>query len=209
MANILLINDLIRMEWNMFSSVNEGGPKADCQQDPITFEGMRKAQFISWDNDTLESYYNDVKNAEIIGRNLIMEKYIHMMQYTQPEQYSQLLTRVVYPSDEAIAIAEKITYEMIKQTAPLHKKYPYVSGSGRPLYATEDYKGFISVETYQKGELYTYSFNTLSCLWKHINDLKLTGVSLAKIILENSVKHYGYSSLEQAEASISAHYKRI
>ena len=94
------IDRLIAMEWEMFHSVNEGGPKASCQEDPETFYGMRNAQFNSWDEATVDSYYNDVENARACGRNLVMEKYIHMMRTTQPEEYRALLSRVVVPLDK-------------------------------------------------------------------------------------------------------------
>lgn len=193
------IDSLIRMEWNMFHAVNDGGPKASCQEDPDTFYGMRKAQFLSWDDATLDSYYKDVETATAKGRNLVMEKYIHMMKTTQPREYAELILRVEYPCDEAIELAQKITDKMIEQTVLLHKEYPYVAGAGRPLYSAADFGGFISVETYQKGELYTYSLQTLQLLWKHLCALEAEGKSLARIVLEHSVAHYGYDSLEKAE----------
>ena len=193
------IDRLIKMEWEMFHSVNEGGPKASCQEDPETFYGMRNAQFNSWDEATVDSYYRDVENAAACGRNLVMEKYIHMMKTTQPEEYRALLSRVVVPSEEARILARKITGKMIEQTKVLHEQYPYISGAGRPLRSSEDFRGFTSVETYQLGELYTYSLDTLKCLWAHFCRLEAEGKSLARIILEHTVAYYGYDSLEKAE----------
>ena len=193
------IDRLIKMEWNMFHSVNEGGPKASCQEDPDTFYGMRNAQFQSWDDATVDSYYADVEAAEAVGRNLVMEKYIHMMKITQPREYAQLIERVVYPSAAQMELAQKITDKMIEQTEVLHQQFPYVSGAGRPLRSVSDFSGFISVETYQLGELYTYSLHTLQCLWNHFCRLEEQGIALARVILEHSVAHYGYDSLEKAE----------
>lgn len=199
MPDKTLIDNIIAMEWKMFSSVNEGGPKASCQEDPVTFDGMRRGQFSAWSQEAAESYYEDVKNAAAIGRNLAMEKYIHMMKSTAPAQYELLLPRVVYPSKTAIDLAEKITAKMVEQTAALHREYPYVSGSGRPLYSSSDFYG-TSVETYQRGELYTYSEKTLTALWNHLCTLEGEGVALAKLVLENSVMHYGYKSIDEAES---------
>ena len=199
------IDRLIRMEWDMFSAVNEGGPRASCQEDPDTFYGMRNAQFRSWDDATLDSYFEDVETAAAAGRNLVMEKYIHMMRTVQPAEYRELLSRVVYPSEEARILARKITDKMLAQTEILHREYPYVSGAGRPLRSSEDYRGFTSVETYQLGELYTYSLRTLKCLWEHFCRLEKEGKSLARIILEHTVEHYGYDSLEKAEEANRRH----
>ncbi len=203
------IDRLIRMEWDMFSAVNEGGPRASCQEDPETFYGMRSAQFRSWDEATLDSYYEDVEAAAAAGRNLVMEKYIHMMKTVQPAEYRELLSRVVYPSEEARILARKITDKMLAQTEILHREYPYVSGAGRPLRSSEDYRGFTSVETYQLGELYTYSLRTLKCLWEHFCRLEKEGKSLARIILEHTVEHYGYDSLEKAEEANRRHAEAV
>ena len=44
------INKIISIEWAMFDAVNKGkeGPRAACQEDPVTFELMRRAQFEAW-----------------------------------------------------------------------------------------------------------------------------------------------------------------
>ena len=61
MPDSKMIDKLISLEWKMFHSVNgEDGPKASCQEDPVTFEGMRRAQFNAWDDKTVMSYLNDV-----------------------------------------------------------------------------------------------------------------------------------------------------
>ncbi len=69
--------------------------------------------------------------------------------------------------------------------------------------------GVTSIETYQKGELYTYSTKTLKLLWDHIQRLEAEGVSLAKLIMENGVKYYGYSNLEEAEAASKKHAESL
>jgi hypothetical protein len=51
-----LINKIISFEWDMFQAVNEGGPRASCQNDPKTFEGMRRGQFEAWTEEILTSY---------------------------------------------------------------------------------------------------------------------------------------------------------
>ena len=194
-----IIDDIIKMEWEMFQKVNEGGPRASCQDDPETFDGMRRGQFMAWSEAALKSYQEDLLNAFFIGRNLVKEKYINMMKFTNPEEYKNLEPMITLPSEKGLEDASYIAKEMVRQTIPLHEKYPFVSGAGRPLYSTEDYKGFTSIETYQIGELLTYSDRTLHLLREHLDALKAAGESLAEDILTNSVRHYGFSSLEQAE----------
>ena len=195
-----LIKKIVDIEWDMFTSVNEGEARASCQDDRVTFDGMRIAQYDAWSPEVVASFLNDVENAQKNGRNLVEEKYIHMMKTTEPIRYSALLERITVPAEAAVALAQEVSDILLEQTRVLFEDYPYVSGHGRPLYSTLDY-GSISVETYQLSELLTYSVKTLVALLGHVKELEKAGVSLARLILENSVKFYGYNSLETAEAA--------
>ncbi len=196
-----LIKKIITFEWDMFQAVNEGGPRASCQNDPATFEGMRRGQFEAWSDETLASYADDLANAVLDGRNLVMEKYIHMMKHSEPAQYEKLISLITLPDDGIKALAQEISDKLLEQTVRLHQDYPYVSGSGRPLRSVSDLSGVTSIETYQLGELYTYSKKTLKSLKARLLALEADGQSLAKNILQNSVRHYGYKTLEDAEAA--------
>ena len=195
-----LIDNIIAIEWEMFVSVNEGADKASCQEDYPTFRGMRAAQFSAWPPEVAESYLNDLETARGEDRNLVEAKYIHMMKKTEPSKYDALITRVLLPSEQAETLAHEVSNLLLEQTRLLFEDYPYVAGQGRPLYSTLDYAA-ISVETYQLGELLTYSEETLAALKEHITALSNDGISLARVILENSVGFYGYKSLDTAEAA--------
>ena len=197
-----IINDIISREWEMFQQTTNAGGRASCQDDYDTFYGMRFGQFVSWSQDVLESYLNDLKAAEQAGRNLIAEKYLNMMEHTYPEEYELQKAALHELSAEHRALADTICEEMISMTIPLREEFPRVCNSGRPLRSSEDLLWGPSVETYQRGELYTYSYETLTALKKHIDTLRSQGLSLARLILENSVRHYGYESLEKAEKAI-------
>jgi len=73
-----IIDKIISIEWDMFTSVNEGKERASCQEDKKTFIGMRAAQFSAWSLKAVASYLGDLENARQNGRNLLEEKYIHM-----------------------------------------------------------------------------------------------------------------------------------
>ena len=203
-----LIDKIIAIEWEMFVSVNEGEDRANCQEDYDTFKGMRDAQFIAWPTDAAASYLSDLEEARADGRNLVEAKYIHMMKNTEPSKYSALITRVKMPDSAAEALACEVSDLLLEQTRLLFEDYPYVSGQGRPLYSTLDYAA-VSIETYQLGELFTYSAKTLSALKEHIIALNGRDVSLARLILENSVSYYGYKSLDAAETSTKERADRM
>ena len=198
------LDEIVSFEWDMFQAVNEGGPRADCQNDRETFEGMRRAQFQAWSSEASASYLDDLLNAVLDGRNLVSEKYIHMMKHASPRQYEALAKTIPAPGEEEKRLAREISEALLQETVTLQKQFPYVSGSGRPLRSQQDFTGVTSIETYQLGELLTYSEKTLSLLLKRLMALRAEGKSLAREIMEHTVKHYGYSSLESAEAATKA-----
>ena len=201
------IGKIISLEWEMFTAVNEGQTRASCQEDPKTFEGMRNAQYTQWNQKTAESYLADVETARAAGRNLIAEKYIHMMKTTDPGAYKALIPEIPAPTADAAGLAQEITDLLIEQTRLLYENYPHISGAGRPLYTEFDSAG-TSVETYQRCELLTYSEKTLRALLEHATELAKNEESLARNILEATVRHYGYESLEKAETATAARIER-
>jgi hypothetical protein len=196
-----LINKIVTIEWDMFRNVNKPGVRASCQEDRITFEGMRRGQFEAWSAEAAESYLDDLNVALAAGRNLVMEKYIHMMKNISPLQYEKLVHCLAFPGKSGMRLVDTITEKMIDQTRDLFEKYPYVSGSCRPLYSIDDRQNVTSIETYQRGELQTYSNRTLKAYKKHLLALEAAGISFAQRILEGSIKHYGYQTLDEAEAA--------
>ena len=194
------IDSIISIEWDMFTAVNEGEPRAACQDDKATFQWMRGAQFDAWSAGAATSYLNDLESALREKRNLAEEKYIHMMKDTAPAEYRGLLTRITPPSDHAVTLAQSISDIMLSQTRELFDEYPFLSGHGRPLYSELD-SFTTSVETYQLSELLTYSEATLASLKDHVLALEGEGISIARTILENTVRFYGYESLDDAEAA--------
>ena len=199
-----LINEILSMEWRMFTSVNNEGGRADCQDDRPTFDVMRRSQFEAWDTDSLESYLADLRRAADEGRNLAAEKYAHMMKSTAPQQYEAIRDRLPMPDMEAQALADEICAILLRQTAAYARQYPLMALQGRPLYAAEDGDGVTSVETYQRGELYTYSAGTLRKLHACILAKEKAGENFAREILERTVARYGFASLEDAERAIGA-----
>ena len=82
-----LMNQLIELEWEAFDKVRNQGGRASCQDDYDTFLIMRKSQYLEWNEELLQSFLTDLQNANLVGWNLIAEKYARMMESTEPEQY--------------------------------------------------------------------------------------------------------------------------
>jgi len=200
MDESLQIQTMLEKEWGMFHNVN-GDTRAGCQEDFPTFSVMRGAQYKAWDTATRESYYADLCAAEAEGRNLAREKYIRMMRNTDPQGYLAFIEELPAVSEEKEQLVKEIWALMLEETIAFRRSFPAIGSLGRPLSAKEDDRCETSVETYETGELYTYSEETLRRYAAHMKAEAAQGRSVVRSIQENTVLTLGYASLEAAEAS--------
>ena len=150
-----IISRIIEKEWQMFQAVNKGLARADCQDDPETFARMRCAQFLSWNEEACRSYEQDLINAEAEGRNLVEEKYIHMMAHCAEDGYAELKARLPQMTQEHKALVQAVNCRLMAETRVMREQYPFLNRTGRPLEASSDTISDTSLETYQLGELMT------------------------------------------------------
>jgi len=195
------IEAIIAKEWKMFHNVN-GEDRVDCQDERPTFEMMRNAQFECWDEATRESYLADLKDAVASGISLVKEKYVWMMEHTDKEGFEKFKEILPEVSAEKKETVDKIWSHLLAQTEKMREKYPLLALGGRPLHAEEE-KDWPSIETYQKGELLTFSDKTVKLLLAHIENLEKQGIDIAYKIQENSVTCLGYKTMEEAEFAMA------
>lgn len=200
-----IIEQIVAKEWPMFQTVN-GGDHVSCQENEETFRAMRTAQFSAWSAGAAASYLRDLEQAEAAGRNLLREKYIRMMASTDPEGYEAFKGELPELSAAQEALIDKLWAHLLAQTERMRQQFPALAMGGRPLRASEETDGWASIETYQTGELATYSQQTLEALLEHLLALEKDGVELARLIQENSVKGMGYRTMEEAEKAIAFQY---
>ncbi|MCM1295274.1 MAG: DUF4125 family protein [Muribaculaceae bacterium] len=194
-----LVDDIVMHEWQQFDKVENEGGRADCQDDWNTFSLMRRSQYMAWNEDLLESYRGDLLDAEERGWNLITEKYARMMKSTSPEQYAELADTLPVRDEERTAIQEEIIKIQVEWMEEFAAKYPKMAGNARKIHTYEDNPVDTSYETYLRGELGTYSDETLVRYGQFIVDTKKGGRNLAYIIMNNTAKGYGYNSVADAE----------
>ena len=197
------IEAIIRLEWKQFQGVHNEGGRASCQDDPKTFEIMRKSQFLTWDLEALESYHEDLKKAEEQKWNLMTEKYARMMESTVPEQFAGFAKTLPARGKERIKLQEAIISQEMKWAEEFLERYPKIGTRGRKIRTQEDTPWDTSMETYLRGELGTYSDRTLDLYYKMICRLKKEGKNLTELNLFYMAKLSGYQSLEQAEAALT------
>lgn len=197
-----MIDEIIKLEWEQFDKVQNEGGRAECQDDFNTFSIMRKSQFMIFERSFLESYRNDLLDANRNGRNLITEKYARMMASTAPYEYEKLEKYLPVIDDEQKDNIEKIVALQVGMMEEFAKEYPNMAGNARSIHSSEDNLYNTSYETYLRGELLSYSPMTVKLYLAFVNKCVLEKRNIAKEIMTNTALLYGYKSLEDAEESL-------
>lgn len=197
-----LINELVSLEWEAFDKVENEGGRADCQDDFNTFSIMRKSQYYAWTEEMLKSYISDFRRANAKGWNLITEKYGRMMESTAPARYAQIKDSFPRIPDMKKEIIEEIVRIQVGWMEEFAREYPKAAGNARSIHTQEDTPFNTSYETYLRGEISTYSDETLDLYGRFIAGLCREGKNLAKIIMGNTAFLYGYGSLEELEEKL-------
>lgn len=194
-----LVDTIVDLEWRAFDKViNEGG-RANCQDDWTTFSIMRKSQYLTWSEEMLESYINDFEEATKAGWNLITEKYGRMEASTAPEKYAQIEDSLPKRDEKTRSIVEEIVKIQVGFMEELAEEYPHVAGSARSIHTYEDTPFNTSYETYLRGELLTYSQETLGLYGQYVVGYVQAGRNIAYDTMTNSAHLYGYNSLDELE----------
>lgn len=198
-----MIEQIIQLEWEMFQNVKNKDGRANCQDDYETFYIMRSSQYKCYQPQVLESYLNDLITAKSIGRNLIMEKYARMMAYSHKEEYEEIKNYLDPIDDQALEIIEQIIAIQLNWRKEFKRHYPKLIHLSRQSYTNDDTHDKTSFETYLRGELLTYSKQTLILYTQMIVDYFKCNINMISSIMSETVKAYGYDSLQDAEEKIN------
>lgn len=195
---------IVDEEWLQFQQVQNEGGRASCQDDRDTFVLMRTSQFTPWAEEVLASYQQDLKRAGEEGWNLLTEKYARMMEHTAPQQYARLADRLPERSAERLQLQELLISIMMRWTREVERRCPHLMGRGRNLSSEQDGPWNVSSETYLRGELGTYSDETLRLYAQMVLELLSQGKNLVEQNMTCMARGYGYRSLEDAENACAA-----
>ncbi|MCR5736284.1 MAG: DUF4125 family protein [Eubacterium sp.] len=192
-----LIEKLIELEYEAFDKTRNVGGRAACQNDWPTFYIMRKSQYLTWNEEMLESFLSDFEEANARGWNLITEKYARMMKSTNPAEYDQIKEILPVQSEWQKNVIEQIVEIQVGWMEEFSKEHPNISSRARVIHTSEDQMDDTSYETYLRGEIGTYSEETLAKYAAFIVGLAKEKKNLAEMIMQNTIELYGYSSFEE------------
>lgn len=190
-----LIKKILEIEWQYFTKLNNIGGRADCQDNKDDFIIMRKSQWETFNEETLNSYLDDLNSMV----NPLFIKYAEMMKYNMPEEYEKIKDKLPIITDMKIKIVEKIMSIYMKWEEEFFEKFPNYANMGRPLSSSSDDEMEISIETYLKGELLSYSERTLEFYLKYIEEMKKKNINLAIKNMDNIAKYQGFSNSLEVE----------
>lgn len=197
-----MIDEIIKREWDFFQEVHNIGGRASCQDDFETFYLQRKGQFEIFDEDVRTSYLQDLKDAKAVGRNLIMEKYAYMMETTDPQYFHTIQDQLPPIDSQKKELIHSICEIEVQMREEFNQLYPHLSSQARYTHTEEDEIDDTSFETYLRGELSTYSDHTLWLYGKMIVHMLEKQENMIMLIMEKTVKAYGYASLNDAEQKV-------
>lgn len=200
-----LVEEVIRREWDQFQRTENEGGRASCQGNWPMFHQMRASQFMTWPEDLLRSYLDDLDEANRVGRNLVTEKYARMMASTAPDEYRERIEPFIPRlSDERVARQERVIAVQVAWARNFRGRYPKLGAAMRVLTTAEDTPEDTSFETYLRGELGTYSDRTMALYEAMVEDLQAAGRNLTEQTVANTVRLGGFADLEEAESAQAA-----
>ena len=194
-----IIDEIVKIEFDVFDKVQNEGGRASCQDDWPTFSVMRKSQYMTWTDEMLKTLLNLWKENQAKGWNMITEKYARMMESTAPDEYRELEPNLPVKDAKTRAIVDQIVDIQVGWMEEFAKEYPKLAGDARDITKENDSLYNTSYETYLRGELLTYSDELIKMYGKFIVGLFHEGKNLAKMTIENTVHMEGFKSLDEAE----------
>ena len=199
-----LVDHIVSLEWQAFDDVQNQGGRADCQDDWGTFSIMRQSQYLAWPKALIISFIQDFRQANARHWNLITEKYGRMMKTTDPDAYEAIQEKLPLLTETQENIIEQIVRLQVSWMEQFAADYPNMAYNSRSIHTSEDSPFNTSYETYLRGELSTYSHDTLKMYGSFVVQLARNNQNLAEMIMTNTALLYGYQSLEDAELRLAS-----
>ncbi|WP_298703227.1 DUF4125 family protein [uncultured Veillonella sp.] len=171
-----VIDKIANYEWDMLLATRSDQKHLECKNNKYMFLLMRRSQWNVYPLHIQASYLRDIHKAIAERRNLMIEKYGYMMEDTDSLVYERIKGELPAKSPEKVALVQDLMayhrawYDEAKEIVPKTVTF------GRSISA--DGSRDTAIDTYLKGEFYTYSIDTLTRLVAYAKDMKEAQVNL-------------------------------
>ena len=176
-----MVKKIIEIEWDMFSNLNNIGGRADCQNNRAMFNLMRKSQYFAWNCDLINSYYNDLIKAKENNYNLLWIKYAFMEETVDPNHFKLIKDNLPILSLKMINLREAIVSVQLEMLEEYSKDNDI--SKMRTINTNSDKYNNASYETYLRGELSSYSENTLYLYASYLANLSKENKNIVELTL--------------------------
>lgn len=176
-----MVKKIIEIEWDMFSNLNNIGGRADCQNNRVMFDLMRKSQYFAWNCDLINSYYNDLIKAKENNYNLLWIKYAFMEETVDPNHFKLIKDNLPILSLKMINLREAIVSVQLEMLEEYSKDNDI--SKMRTINTNSDKYNNASYETYLRGELSSYSENTLYLYASYLANLSKENKNIVELTL--------------------------
>lgn len=201
--NETLAENMARLEFETFDSVQNIGGRAECQDNWETFRIMRVSQYFYWPADLMRAWYDYFQACAESGRNLITEKYAYMMESTDPKRFAAMRDKLPVLPEDFKKLRDAIVEIQVGWMEDFAKRYPALAAHARRIRTALDSAEETSYETYLRGELSVYPPAVLYGYGRWIVELNQKGWNLAEKTMELTVRAYGYRDLTEAERKMA------
>lgn len=172
------VNKIVETEWKMFKALKNTGKRASCQNNYPYFKLMRESQYLTFNDELLDSYLNDLKLACENNYNLLEIKYAFMEETVDPNHYQKIKNRLPKLSNFQQRLIFNIS-EVVLEMKEEYDKSPHAQmRDNSSLYDTYDNASY---ETYLKGELSSYSEKTLYLYARMLQEFSQNGQNIVKL----------------------------
>lgn len=138
-----ILDEIVQKELAMFLATPTPDGPSEYQQRPETFKLMRYMTHSAHDKEFLQSYLNDLRDAEKAGRNFMIEKYALMDDLIEPLSDDPLLDEIADAETDFLDEAAELYPQIIKRDGSsefhhyLRSELQTLSPQSLALYAAE------------------------------------------------------------------------
>ncbi|WP_321530443.1 DUF4125 family protein [uncultured Desulfuromonas sp.] len=185
-----LIERIVKRELEMFLTMPARHQHL-CHEDSESFKQHRRARFICWSLRTLASYLQDLDTSHHAGINLMTVKYAHMEK--------------LIPRHNDTALVDALLTALCRWEEECAECYPHFMAQGRAPFVNGGQAQLVPFEISLRGELESYSLQTLKLLWRDVLRLQQRGENLSKKTYQYLIEQWGLDSIEHLEEFMARH----